>query len=88
MNGRRQEVALKFLSAFIILLIIVIIFLFIVKPTFYARGLGEIPHETIEDPFSEGNAGYVVFKQEFTDWCKILLPLAGFVLGRMNGRRK
>jgi len=67
--------------------IIILIFVLVIKPAIMPQAIQSDNIRVMDIAFTDSNA-YFQFKREFGDWCKILLPIVGFILGRMrrNGR--
>ena len=67
--------------------IIILIFVLIIKPAIMPQAIQSENLKIMDIAFTSSSA-YFQFKREAADWCKILLPIVGFILGRMrrNGR--
>jgi len=71
----------------ILVFLVVMVLLLIVKPAIYPQAVQSENLEVMPIAFTDSSA-YFQFKREAADWCKILLPIVGFALGRIrrNGR--
>ena len=67
--------------------IVLLVLVLVVKPALVSQPIQSENLEVMDIAFTDSSA-YFQLKRELGDWCKILLPIIGFALGRINGRKK
>jgi len=67
--------------------VVVLVLFLVIRPAIKPQPIQSSNMEVIPIAFTEASV-YLQWKREIGDWCKILLPIAGFLLGRIRRNGK